>query len=130
MLVCGGVEDIFRAEAAEDVLHVCLVGDACHDGMAWDVGELLRHHAPDVVHRRLGLVDEYHLLRLEVCHLAHHLAADAACSTRDEDAARVQLPADGIHVHFNLVAGQEVFDVNLMQLVVVQLALPVPFLCG
>ena len=130
MLVCCGVEDVVGLVATEDVLHECLVGDACYDGVAEDVGELGSHDATHVMHGCLGLVDEYHLLGLEACHLVHHLASDAACSTCDEHTIGLQLLSDGLHVHFDFLSWQQVFDVHLMEQAGAQLALAVPFLFG
>ena len=130
MLVCCGVEDVVGLVAAEDVLHECLVGDACHDGVAEDVGILGGHDAADVVHGCLGLVDEYHFLGVEACHLVDHLAADAACGAGDEDAVCLEQPSDGLHVHFYLLAWQQVFDVHFMEQAGAQLALSVPLLFG
>ena len=96
--------------------------------MAGDVGEFAFHHASDVVHGCLSLVDENHFPWFEACYLTHHFAADASCGTGDEYAVCVELSADGQHVNFYLVAWQEVLDVHLMQLAVPEFALSVPFL--
>ena len=129
VLVGSCMEDVFRPVFSEYLLHVPLVGNAGDNGEIIDVGVFPGHHKPDVVHRRLGLVDENHPGWLEPGHLADHLGADRAGRSGDEDAFSGQQGPYGIHVHLDLVPRKEVFHVHFMQLAMAQgVVLAVPFL--
>ena len=84
MLVSCGVEDIVGTVVGENLLHMLLVGDGADYGKGAYVAVLRSHHQTDVMHRGLRLVDEYHLRRLELCHLTHHFASNRSGSAGDE----------------------------------------------
>ena len=128
MLVCSSVEDIFRPVSGEDFFHVPFVGDAGDYSFVLDALELPCHHHPDVVHRGLGLVDEYHFGRLELCYLAHYLGADGAGGSGNHDALPAELSADSFHIDFYLFPREQVVDFHFMQLLVSERTLAVPFL--
>ncbi len=126
VLVGSGVEDVLGTMLAEDLLHVGRIADGAYDGPARDIGMMAGHIEADVVHRRLGLVDEDKFGRSELSDLANHLAADTAGSTGDEDALATQHGTDGIEVDLNLVARQKVLDVDLVELLMTKLGMTVP----
>ncbi|EJX09499.1 hypothetical protein EVA_02391 [gut metagenome] len=128
MLVGRRMEHIAGTMFRKDFLHVVGIRDARHNGLAGKVGEMLRHPAAHVVHRRFRLVNQYQFGRTEGRHLAHHLAADTAGGSRNQDFLSLQQGSDGLQVHFNLVARQQVLDVHLLQVVQRQVALAVPHL--
>ena len=116
MLVGGGVEDIIRTEGAENVFHT---GASVHAGnyhLAGDIREILGHHQANVMLRGFGLVQKHHLLRFELRHLLHDFQADGTGRTRDKDAFTGKEFPDGLHVHADFRAGQEVFHTHLPQL--------------
>ena len=110
------MEDKVWALLAEDALHALLVGDARHIGVGLDVGEVVEHHQPYVVLRRLGLVDEYELFRFELRHLPHHLRTNASCRAGDKDAPSLEHGPYGPEVYLYLVAWQQVLNLHLMEL--------------
>ena len=128
VLVGGGMEDVVGTVGGEEGLHVGGIGDAADDGLAMDVGELTGHHEADVVHGGLGLVDEDHRGGLVDGYLTDHLGADGAGSTGDEDDMITELGTDGGHVDLDLLAGKEVFDVDLAEVAVGELGLAIPLL--
>ena len=128
MLVGGGVEDILRPVPGENLLHVLSVGDAGDDCLVRYVRELPRHHHPDVMHRGLSLVYEYHLRGAELSHLPYDLGADGARRAGDHDPPAAELPPDGVHVHLDLLPREQVVYLHLVQLLVGECALPVPLL--
>ena len=112
VLVGGGMEDVVGAELGEDLLHVVLVGNAADDGVTGYIGELACHHQADVVHGGLCLVDEYHGRGSVEGNLTYHFGTYGTSSTCDEDDLVLKQLPNGVHVHFYLVARQEVFDVH------------------
>ena len=110
------MEHVGRLVGAEERLHVLLFADAGHDGVGLDVGPLVVHHQANVVLRRLGLVDEHQFAWLIDGYLAHHLAADAASRAGNHDALAAQLLAHRLQVNLYLVAWQQVFNADFLQL--------------
>lgn len=115
MLVRRGVEDIFRKERFEYVLHPVSLGDRRHHGGAWHRWEVMRHHPADVVLRSLGGVDQHHLRRCERRDLADDLAADASGGTGDQDALPTEGLGHGFQVDADLVTRQKILDADLLQ---------------
>ena len=124
VLVGSGVEHIVELILAKQRVHARLAADARDDDPRVHVGELVLHHQADVVLRCLCLVDENHLCRLIDGNLSHHLRTDATCRARNEDALARQLTAYRLHIHLDLVAGQQVFHADLLQLDVIHVACP------
>ena len=116
MLVCGGVEDVFRPEGLEDIFHPRPAADAGHDRLGGNVREIPFHHHPDVMLRRLRLVDEHHLRRPERSHLADDLRADGTGRSGDEHPLPMQHFPDRFQVDPDLLARQQVFHAHLLQL--------------
>ena len=112
------MEDIVRPVGCEDALHMLAVGDARDYGPVLYLRVLFLHHQAYVVHRCLGLVDEDHLRRVELCHLAHHLGTYAAGRSGDKDALALQELADGVHIDLDFLPREEVLDGHLVQLLV------------
>ena len=121
MLIGGGMEDIVGTVGSEDALHMFFIGDAADDGVAQNIGILAGHHEANIVHGGLGLVDEDHQRGLIDGNLAHHLRTDRAGGSGDEDALASELSTDGVHIDFDLIAGKEVFDVDLVEVLVGEL---------
>ena len=71
MLVGGGMEHVVRHVVGEDALHALLLADGGDDGLRADLGEIPRHHQPDVMLRRLCLVYQYHDGGFIGRHLSH-----------------------------------------------------------
>lgn len=115
VLVRRGVEDIFRKERFEYVLHPVSLGDRRHHGGAWHRREVTRHHPADVVLRSLRGVDQHKGRRAERRHLAHYLAAYATRGARDQDAAATQGLRDRLKVDADLVTRQKILDADLLQ---------------
>lgn len=115
VLVRRGVEDIFRKEGFEYVLHPVSLGDRRHHGGAWHRREVMRHHPADVVLRSLGGVDQHHLRRCERRDLADDLAADASGGTGDQDALPTEGLGHGFQVDADLVTRQKILDADLLQ---------------
>ena len=115
VLVRRGVEDIFRKEGFEYVLHPVSLGDRCHHGGAWHRREVMRHHPADVVLRSLRGVDQHKGRRAERRHLAHYLAADASGGTGDQDALPTEGLGHGFQVDSDLVTRQKILDADLLQ---------------
>ena len=129
VFVCCCVEYVFRFVGREDALHVFFVGDAGDDGPVADVSEIVGHHHADVVHRCLRLVNEGHFGRVEFGYLTDHFGTDGSCRSGYEDTFSCQEFADGVHVHFDFLAWQEVFDVHRTEILVREVFfLSVPFL--
>lgn len=126
MLIRCRMEHIVRTVLRKDTLHVRLVCNTRHNRPVLDLRKLLRHHQPDVMHRRLRLVNQHHLRRFEARHLTHHLTTDTARSTRNQDLLAFQQHPDGIHIHLNLVTRQQVLNLHLVQMARRQVRLPVP----
>ena len=123
MLISCGMEDIVGTVLGEELIHAGLVADGGDDGEGLDIGEAVGHHQSDIVHRGLGLIDEDHLTGMEEGDLVDHLATDRACSTGDEDDLVAELVGDGIHIDVDPVARKEVFDLDLMELVVLEVGI-------
>lgn len=115
VLVRRGVEDIFRKEGFEYVLHPVSLGDRRHHGGAWHRREVMRHHPADVVLRSLRGVDQHKGRRAERRHLAHYLAADASGGTGDQDALPTEGLGHGFQVDADLVTRQKILDADLLQ---------------
>ena len=115
VLVRRGVEDIFRKERFEYVLHPVSLGDRRHHGGAWHRREVMRHHPADVVLRSLRGVDQHHLRRCERRDLADDLAADASGGTGDQDALPTEGLGHGFQVDADLVTRQKILDADLLQ---------------
>ena len=130
VLVGSGMEDVVGTELREDLLHVALVGNAADDGVTGYIGELVCHHQSDFVHGCLCLVDEYHGRGTVEGNLTHHLGTYGTGSTGDEDDLVLKQLSNGIHVHFYLVAWQEVLDVHLAEVAVCEFGGAVPLLGG
>ena len=129
VLVGRGVEDILRLVGGEDLFHLRLVGDGADDGPHLQVLVVVHHVEAHVVHRRLGLIDQYQLRGLEGGHLARHFRPDASRRARDEDAVACEHLLDGLHVHLDLVARQQFLDVHLVEQRVGDGRFAVPLLC-
>ena len=110
------MEDVVGAERAEDFLHAVLLADGGDHGMCLNVGVLLGHHQADVVLRCFGLVDEHHFCGMVDGDLAHHLRTNRACRTRYHHLLATEEGADALHINLNLVAGQQVLNLDFAQL--------------
>ena len=86
MLVGRSVEHVVGTELLENRLHPLLFADVRHDGVYLRFRPLFLHQQANVVLRRFGLVYQHHFGRFERGDLPHHLAADAARRTRNQDA--------------------------------------------
>ena len=115
MLIRGSVEHIVRPELREHLFHALLLRDARHHRVHLDLRPLFPHHQPNFVLRRLSLVNEHHLRRRKLCYLAHHLTADAASRTRNQNLLSFQHLAHALQVHLDLIAWQQVIDAHLFQ---------------
>ena len=116
MLVGSSMEHIVGLELPEDLLHAVSLANARHHRLSLYLWIIVGHHQPDVVFRRLSLVNQYHCLRLILGNLLHQFAADAASSTSNQDAATAEQFTHCLHVHLDLIAGQQVFHADLFQL--------------
>ena len=110
------MEHVVGPVLAEDGIHTCDAVDAGDDGLGLDIGEVLGHHQADIVLRGLCLVDEHHVLGLIGRYLAHHLGADTAGRTRDEDGLALEQFSHRLHVNVDLGTGKQVFDGDLLEL--------------
>ena len=88
--------------------------------------EILRHHQSDIMLRRLSLVDQHHLGRVELRNLAHHLTTDTTCRTRYQHTLSLHLALHGMQVHLDLIARQQVLNLHLAQLRRIDITLSVP----
>ncbi len=116
MLVGGGVEDgdgLFLREDRVDALSVADVGDVAAAG---DVGRERFQFAIDLEEVVFGLFDEHEAGRLVAQDLSAHFRAYGAAGARDQDDLVVQVLADALGVEFDLLAAEEVFDVDVANL--------------
>ena len=116
MLVGSSMEHIVGLELPEDSLHAVSLANARHHRLSLYLWIIVGHHQPDIVFRRLSLVNQYHCLRFILSNLSHQFTADAAGSTGNQDTATVEQFTHRLHVHLNLIAGQQVFHADLFQL--------------
>lgn len=126
VLVGRSMENILWTCLTEEALHETGVGDVAHYGVSQDVGPLTAHHESHVVHRRLGLVNEQKVTGTVGGYLPHHLGADAASCTGNHHDAIGDETRGGFHVNLNLVARQEILDVDRSEVGDAQLTLSVP----
>ena len=118
----------YISELSEELAHACLIAYGGDDGESLDIREAVSHEESDIVHGCLSLIDEDHLTGMEEGHLVDHLAAYAACGTGDEDDLVAELVGDSIHINIYPVAREEVFDLHLMELVVLEVGILVEVL--
>ncbi len=128
VLIGCGMEDIVGTVVGEELVHAGLIADGGDDGVGLDIGEAVCHEEAYIVHGCFGLVDEDHLAGMEMGYLADHLAAYAAGGAGDEDDLVAELVGDGIHIDVYPVAGEEVLDLDFMELVVLEVGILVEVL--
>ena len=127
MLVCGRVEDIVGTVFVEYTFHHAHICDVRHNSFRSNLRPVVAHHEPDVMHRRLGLVDEYKVRRIVSRHLADDLGAYRARRTGDHHHLPLQQVGRSLHVHLDLLTGQQILHIHRMQFTCVEVGLPVPF---
>ena len=75
MLVGSGVEHIIRLVALEYAFHLRLIANGTYYRLAVQEGVMLGHMEPLGVHRRLSLIHEHQILRMELGDLMSHLTS-------------------------------------------------------
>ncbi|EJW89387.1 hypothetical protein EVA_22505 [gut metagenome] len=130
MLVSRRMKHIDRTIVTEHLFHARGITDGRHNRVRLDVGVVLAHIKTHIVHRRFGLVNQHQTARCKFCNLAHHFATNTACSPCNQDTGSLELTAYRIQVDLNLLAGQQILNLDLFQHRMIQCTLSVPFLNG
>lgn len=122
MLVGGGVEDDLGVPVAHRVVDSFRGADVSNHGDEVEHGETGTELEAEVVHRGLGVVEEYELLDAEACKLAAQLGAYGACGAGDHHGLTVEVGYDFVEGDVDLVAAEEVFDFDFAHAPLVELS--------
>ena len=66
--------------------------------------------------------------RIELCYLMNHLAADGTSGASDEDSLTLEHLGDGCGVDDNLVTRKQVFNLHILESILVKFLLWIPLL--
>ena len=102
--------------------------DVAHDGLCLDIGPVGGHIEPYVVEGSLGLVYENEIRGAEDGYLPYDLASYSAGSAGDQYLLAFELLLYVVEVYVDFLAGKKVYDIHLLELGVVDVALAVPVL--
>ena len=78
------------------------------------------------MHRRFSLIDEYESSWFELSHLTSHFRSDRTGSSGNHNDLIVKHLPDGIHIHFDLISRQQVFDIHVFEVLMEEVGLAIP----
>ena len=122
MLVGRSVEDHLRAEGPEGIIEARDHPHVTDHGNKIQFRIALLQLQTDVVHRRLGVVEQDQLLHSESHQLAAQFRTDRAGSSRHHDRLAAEIRDDLVHRDLDLLTAKQVLDLDLADRLLHQLA--------
>ena len=107
------MEDHLRTVGAEGVVQTRDHAHIADYGDELQIGEAVLQFETDVVHRRFGVVEEDELLDAERGQLPAQLRTDRTGGTRHHDCLATEVGDDLVHRDLDLLAPQQVLDLDL-----------------
>ena len=112
MLIGCGMEHYLGMVGAEGKLKAFLAAHIAYDRDELQTGELFLELEAEVVHRGFAHIEAHKVAHIELGELAADFATDTTGCTGNQHALALQQGADFFHIDLDLVATQEVFDID------------------
>lgn len=122
VLVGCRVEDHLRTVGAEGEVQTRDHANVADYGDELQIGEAILQLEADVVHRRLGVVEQHEFLDSERRQLAAQLRTDGPRRARNQDRLAAEVDDDLVHRDLDLFTSQQVLDPDLADCLTLHLA--------